>query len=60
MNHEAQATIKGDAQAKGRGGVHMSVSVNIVVPFQASFGPPKKLVVDSSKVTVTKGFGGGV
>ena len=55
MNHEVQAAIKGDAQADGRCGKHMSVAVNIVVPFRASFGPPKKLVIDSSKVIVTKG-----
>jgi hypothetical protein len=55
MNHEVQADIKGDAQADGRCGKHLSVSVSIVVPSQASFGPPKKLVIDSSKVIVTKG-----
>lgn len=54
MNHEAQAVIQGASETMGRGGVHMSVAVNIVVPVSSSFGPPRELKVDSSKITVTK------
>jgi hypothetical protein len=54
MNHEAQVHIKAEAQATGKGGVHMSATAGIVVQSSPSFAPPKKLVVDISKVTLTK------
>ena len=54
MNHEAQVTITGDALAKSQCGVHMSATAGIVVQSSPSFAPPKKLVVDISKVTLTK------
>jgi hypothetical protein len=54
MNHEAHVSIQGQAQATGRSGVHMSATAGIVVQSSPSFAPPKKLVVDISKVTLNK------
>jgi hypothetical protein len=57
MNHTAEVHITGESKTEGRIGLHMNATVRVVVPASASFAPPpKKLIVDSSKITVhTKG-----
>jgi len=58
MNHEAEVCMQGDAKTSGNIGVHMSVSVKVVVPTTMTFGAPrpvaKEMKVDASKVTVNK------
>jgi len=47
--------MKGESKTEGKIGLHMSASVRVVVPASASFAaPPKKLIVDSTKITVHK------
>jgi hypothetical protein len=57
MNHEAEVCMQGDAKTEGNIGVHMSVSVKVVVPTTMTFGAPpraKEMKVDASKVIVNK------
>jgi hypothetical protein len=57
MNHQVEAHIQGSSCTEGRIGMHMNARIDIRVPMSDSFAvpPPKKLVIDGSKVSVQRG-----
>jgi len=62
MDHQAEARLAGHSKIEGHLGLQASVSMNIVVPVTAGFGPPtpaplppnRVVKVDISKVSVQK------